>query len=72
MASVETIEDPEDPRLRGYSEIRHAERRRISGTFIAEGRAVVRRLLGAQPHALRHAWGAELLLRTRNLRVVQE
>jgi site-specific recombinase XerD len=24
------------------------------------------------PHALRHAWGAELLRRTKNLRVVQE
>ena len=45
MPSVETVEDPEDPRLADYREIRDAERRRLSGTFIAEGRLVVRRLL---------------------------
>jgi len=45
--SVETVEDPEDPRLADYREIRDAERRRRDGTFIAEGRQVVRRLLSA-------------------------
>ena len=45
MSRVETVEDPEDPRLIDYREIRDAERRRQSGTFIAEGREVVRRLL---------------------------
>ena len=38
MSNVETVEDPEDPRLTDYREIRDAERRRRSGTFIAEGR----------------------------------
>jgi tRNA G18 (ribose-2'-O)-methylase SpoU len=55
MASVERIEDPEDPRLHDYREIRDAERRRISGTFIAEGRTVVRRLLDAQRYRARSA-----------------
>jgi len=49
MSSVETVEDPEDPRLADYREIRDAERRRLSGTFIAEGRTVVLRLLSARP-----------------------
>lgn len=55
MVSIETIEDPEDPRLHDYREIRDAERRRISGTFIAEGRTVVRRLLGARRYRTRSA-----------------
>jgi len=55
MASVERIEDPEDPRLSDYREIRDAERRRISGTFIAEGRTVVRRLLAARRYRTRSA-----------------
>src|SRR5215470_16188885 len=55
MASVERVEDPEDPRLHDYREIRDAERRRISGTFIAEGRTVVRRLLDAQRYRARSA-----------------
>jgi len=41
MSSVETVEDPEDPRLVDYREIRDAERRRLSGTFSAEGRTLV-------------------------------
>src|SRR5262249_332941 len=38
MPRVESVEDPEDPRLIDYREIRDAERRRQSGTFIAAGR----------------------------------
>jgi tRNA G18 (ribose-2'-O)-methylase SpoU len=53
--SVETIEDPEDPRLADYREIRDAERRRRDGTFIAEGRQVVRRLLDARRYRVRSA-----------------
>jgi tRNA G18 (ribose-2'-O)-methylase SpoU len=53
--SVETVEDPEDPRLADYREIRDAERRRRDGTFIAEGRQVVRRLLSAGRYRVRSA-----------------
>jgi len=52
---VERIEDPEDPRLIDYREIRDAERRRLSGTFIAEGREVVRRLLRTRRYPIRSA-----------------
>ena len=52
---VETVEDPEDPRLADYREIRDAERRRRDGTFIAEGRQVVRRLLSAGRYHVRSA-----------------
>jgi tRNA G18 (ribose-2'-O)-methylase SpoU len=52
---VEKIEDPEDPRLVDYREIRDAERRRLSGTFIAEGREVVRRLLHTRRYRIRSA-----------------
>ncbi len=52
---VLTIEDPEDPRLADYREIRDAERRRRDGTFIAEGRQVVRRLLSAGRYRVRSA-----------------
>ena len=52
---VETVEDPEDPRLADYREIRDAERRRRDGTFIAEGRQVVRRLLSARRYHVRSA-----------------
>ena len=38
MASIETIEHPDDPRLADYREIRDAARRLRDGTFIAEGR----------------------------------
>jgi len=53
--SIEIIEDPEDPRLADYREIRDAERRRRDGTFIAEGRQVVRRLLSAGRYRVRSA-----------------
>jgi tRNA G18 (ribose-2'-O)-methylase SpoU len=55
MPRVETVEDPEDPRLADYREIRDAERRRRDGTFIAEGRQVVRRLLSAGRYRVRSA-----------------
>jgi len=55
MPRVEAIEDPEDPRLADYREIRDAERRRRDGTFIAEGRQVVRRLLSAGRYRVRSA-----------------
>jgi tRNA G18 (ribose-2'-O)-methylase SpoU len=55
MSNIETVEDPEDPRLTDYREIRDAERRRRSGTFIAEGRQVVRRLLDAGRYRARSA-----------------
>src|SRR5215510_8475884 len=55
MRSVERVEDPEDPRLSDYREIRDAERRRTSGTFIAEGRTVVQRLLAARRYRARSA-----------------
>ena len=55
MSTVETVDDPEDPRLVDYREIRDAERRRLSGTFIAEGRTVVLRLLGARRYRTRSA-----------------
>lgn len=49
------IEDPEDPRLADYREIRDADRRLRDGTFIAEGRLVVRRLLAAGRYRVRSA-----------------
>jgi len=55
MPTVEKIEDPEDPRLIDYREIRDAERRRRSGTFIAEGREVVRRLFQTRRYPIRSA-----------------
>ncbi len=55
MRNVETVEDPEDPRLTDYREIRDAERRRRTGTFIAEGRQVVLRLLDAGRYRARSA-----------------
>src|SRR5215831_11101653 len=55
MSRVETVEDPEDPRLIDYREIRDAERRRQSRTFIAEGREVVRRLLRTRRYVIRSA-----------------
>src|SRR5262250_2036746 len=55
MSRVEAVEDPEDPRLIDYREIRDADRRRRSGTFIAEGREVVRRLLRTRRYEIRSA-----------------
>ena len=55
MASIASIEHPDDPRLADYREIRDAERRRRDGTFIAEGREVVKRLLAARRYRARSA-----------------
>ena len=55
MPRVEPIEDPEDPRLADYRDIRDAQRRLRTGTFIAEGRQVVRRLLDAGRYRARSA-----------------
>jgi tRNA G18 (ribose-2'-O)-methylase SpoU len=43
---VERVRDVDDPRLADYRELRDGARRRRDGTFIAESRQVVRRLLG--------------------------
>src|SRR2546428_11494930 len=45
---AERVHDVDDPRLADYRELRDGERRRREGTFIAEGRQVVRRLLGSR------------------------
>ena len=55
MTSIETLEHPDDPRLADYREIRDAARRLRDGTFIAEGREVVRRLLSARRYRARSA-----------------
>src|SRR5712664_3962678 len=43
---VERVRDVDDPRLADYRELKDGARRRRDGTFIAESRQVVRRLLG--------------------------
>jgi tRNA G18 (ribose-2'-O)-methylase SpoU len=45
---IERIEDPGDPRLADYRNLKEAELRRRRGLFIAESREVVRRLLTAR------------------------
>ncbi len=45
---VERVRDPDDPRLADYRELRDGERRRREGTFVAESRQVVRRLLASR------------------------
>ena len=45
---VERVREVDDPRLADYRELRDGERRRREGTFIAESRQVVRRLLGSR------------------------
>jgi tRNA G18 (ribose-2'-O)-methylase SpoU len=44
---VDIIEDPADPRIAPYREARDGHLRRHDGVFLAEGRLVVRRLLGS-------------------------
>src|SRR5688572_32132184 len=39
------IDDPEDPRIADYANVRDAELLRVRGLFVAEGRLVVGRLL---------------------------
>lgn len=53
--TIDTIEHPDDARLADYREIRDAARRLRDGTFIAEGREVVRRLLSARRYRARSA-----------------
>src|SRR5256886_13313752 len=43
---VERVSDVDDPRLADYRDLKDGARRRRDGTFIAESRQVVRRLLG--------------------------
>jgi tRNA G18 (ribose-2'-O)-methylase SpoU len=45
---VERVRDVDDPRLADYRELRDGERRRREGTFVAESRQVVRRLLASR------------------------
>src|SRR5437773_757641 len=45
---LERVRDADDPRLADYRELRDGERRRRAGTFVAESRQVVRRLLGSR------------------------
>ena len=44
---IEHIDDPSDPRLADYRDLKDAELRLRHGLFVAESRAVVRRLLAA-------------------------
>lgn len=44
---IELIEDPGDPRVADYRDLKDAELRRRRGLFVAESRAVVRRLLAS-------------------------
>ena len=43
---IEMVEDPADPRIAGFRDARDGELRRREGLFLAEGRLLVRRLLG--------------------------
>ena len=45
---VERVRDADDPRLADYRELTDGERRRREGTFVAESRQVVRRLLASR------------------------
>src|SRR3989442_12539736 len=45
---VERVRDVDDPRLADYRDLRDGARRRRDRTLIAEGRQVVRRLLGSR------------------------
>ena len=55
MTPIESVERADDPRLADYREIRDAARRLRDGTFIAEGREVVRRLVSAGRYRARSA-----------------
>ncbi|MGE3858255.1 MAG: RNA methyltransferase, partial [Dehalococcoidia bacterium] len=44
---LQTIDDPGDPRVADYRDIKDADLRRRAGLFVAESRAVVRRLLAS-------------------------
>src|SRR5437773_11132619 len=56
---VERVSDVDDPRLADYRELKDGVRRRRDGTFIAESRQVVRRLLGASRFRARSVLATE-------------
>src|SRR5215831_18649492 len=47
MVRIELIDDPGDPRLDDYRDLKDADLRRRRGVFVAESRDVVRRLLAS-------------------------
>src|SRR2546428_3806790 len=56
---VERVSDVDDPRLADYRDLKDGARRRRDGTFIAESRQVVRRLLGGSRFPARSVLAAE-------------
>ena len=56
---VERVRDVDDPRLADYRELKDGARRRRDGTFIAESRQVVRRLLGGSRFRARSVLATE-------------
>src|SRR2546427_786080 len=56
---VERVSDVDDPRLADYRDLKDGARRRRDGTFIAESRQVVRRLLGGSRFPARSGLAAE-------------
>jgi tRNA G18 (ribose-2'-O)-methylase SpoU len=52
---VEAVDDPADPRLADFRDLRDPALRRDRGLFVAEGALVVRRLLAAGRYAVRAA-----------------
>src|SRR2546422_6666515 len=56
---VERVSAVDDPRLADYRDLKDGARRRRDGTFIAESRQVVRRLLGGSRFRARSVLAAE-------------
>src|SRR3989442_5968295 len=56
---VERVSDVDDPRLADYRDLKDGARRRRDGTFIAESRQVVRRLLGGSRFPARSVLAAQ-------------
>ena len=52
------VEDPTDPRIAGFHDARDGELRRREGLFLAEGRLLVRRLLGTSRFGVQSLWFA--------------
>src|SRR5262245_48744273 len=59
---AERVDDPADPRLADYRDLKDGELRRRRGIFIAEGHQVVRRLLAARRCRVRSILLAEARL----------
>ena len=59
MAQVITIEDPDDPRLADYRQVRERDLAGRDGAFIAEGRVVVEKLIAGGRHPLRSVLAAQ-------------